>query len=164
MKQKTDIEKLFRSHYEKMYRLARCMLYDPEECRDAVSEVFAKLIADGTVLLPERAEGYLMRSVRNRCINILARKSVKERAVRLLCSEAEVAETADENSRLDRVMQIVDRLEPPLRRRILQLRYLEELSYADIAREQGVSKVTVYNHLVQAMDFIREQFKEEARQ
>ncbi|WP_366558427.1 sigma factor-like helix-turn-helix DNA-binding protein [uncultured Prevotella sp.] len=39
------------------------------------------------------------------------------------------------------------------------LRYLQEKSYQEVADEVGVSKVTVFNHLSKAMDWIKEQFK-----
>ena len=77
MTQEKDIEQMFRRHYEKMYNLARCILSDDDESKDVVSEVFTQILADNIVLLPESEEGYLMRSVRNRCLNLIAdRKSV----------------------------------------------------------------------------------------
>ena len=41
---KEDIERLFRQHYAQMTRLARTLLYDDEEARDVVSQVFVTLI------------------------------------------------------------------------------------------------------------------------
>lgn len=158
MKQQTDIERLFHTHYAKMYRLARRLLYDEEECRDAVSEVFATLLSGRVALLPEQAEGYLMRSVRNHCLNLLEHKSVRERAVKMLSADAARIEAEDNDGRLERVMALIDGLRPPLRREIMRLRFLEEMTYEDIARREGVSKVTVYNHLSAAIDSIREHF------
>lgn len=37
---KKEIERLFRQYYVQMTRLARTLLYDDEEARDVVSEVF----------------------------------------------------------------------------------------------------------------------------
>lgn len=159
MKQKTDIERIFRTHYEKMYNLARCILYDEDECKDVVSDVFAKILTEQFVLLPESEEYYLMRSVRNRCLNILSHKSTKEKVVKLLMDENDNMFLESDNELLDRLMQIIDRLEPPIRKLILRLRYLQEMSYQEIADQEGVSKVTVYNHLSQAIDFIRKQLK-----
>ena len=84
MNRKKDIEQLFRQHYAKMYNLARCILSDDDESKDVVSEVFAQILADEVVLVPGSEEGYLMRSVRNRCLNLIAHKSVKERVAKLL--------------------------------------------------------------------------------
>lgn len=159
MKQKTDIERIFRTHYEKMYNLARCILYDEDECKDVVSDVFAKILTENFVLLPESEEYYLMRSVRNRCLNILSHKTTKEKVVKLLMDENDNMFLESDNELLDRLMQIIDRLEPPIRKLILRLRYLQEMSYQEIADQEGVSKVTVYNHLSQAIDFIRKQLK-----
>ena len=72
-----EIEILFRQHYGPMIRLAKRMLYDDEESRDVVSEVFATLIK--TDILPKNMEGYLMASVRNRCLNLLEHKDVREK-------------------------------------------------------------------------------------
>lgn len=159
MKQKTDIERLFRTHYQKMYNLARYILYDDDECKDVVSDVFTKILNDGIVLLPESEEGYLMRSVRNRCMNIIAHKSIKEKTAKLLTEENDDFLLDDDNELLDFLMQIIDHLEPPIRQAILRLRYLQEMSYQEIATHERVSKVTVYNHLSQAIATIREQLK-----
>ena len=158
MKQEKDIEQLFRRHYEKMYNLARCILSDDDESKDVVSDVFAKILADDVVLIPGSEEGYLMRSVRHRCLNLIAHKSVKERVAKLLLNDADVILSDDTDERLERLMLLIEDLEPPIRKRIFRLRYLQEKSYQEVADEVGVSKVTVFNHLSQALDWIRKQF------
>lgn len=155
MKQKNDIEQLFRRHYEQMYHLARCILADGDESKDVVSDVFAQLLADHVVLLPGSEERYLMRSVRNRCLNLIAHKGVKERVAKLLVSDADVALSDDTDERLERLSLLIRLLEPPIRKRIFSLRYLQELSYQEVADEVGVSKVTVFRHISQALDWIK---------
>ncbi len=160
MKQETtSIERLFRQHYSKMYHLARYILFDTDECHDVVSDVFARILEDKITLLPDTEEAFLLRSVRNRCLNLIARKSVKERATRQLLDDTTGVMAADDDERLDQLMLIISHLEPPLRQQILRLRYLQEMSYQEIADNLCVSKVTVYNHLSQAMDTIRKHFK-----
>ena len=146
MNRKKDIEQLFRQHYAKMYNLARCILSDDDESKDVVSEVFAQILADDVVLVPGSEDGYLMRSVRNRCLNLIAHKSVKERVEKLLLDDADVILSEETDERLDRQL-------------IFRLRYLQEKSYQEVADEVGVSKVTVFNHLSKAMDWIKKQFK-----
>ena len=161
MKQEKDIEQLFRRHYEKMYNLARCILSDDDESKDVVSDVFAKILADDVVLMPGSEEGYLMRSVRHRCLNLIAHKSVKERVAKLLLNDAEVILSEDTDERLEQLMLLIEDLEPPIRKLIFRLRYLQEKSYQEVADEVGVSKVTIFNHLSQALDWIRTHFKKE---
>lgn len=142
-----------------MFRLARTMLYDADECRDVVSDVFERILSDGVVVLPETEEAYLLRSVRNRCMNVIAHKDIRERVARLLLCDGETVLHENDDERLDRLMRIIDHLEPPVRQQILRLRFLQEMSYQEVANEVGVSKVTVYNHLSQAIDTIQKLFK-----
>ena len=155
MKQEKDIERLFRRHYEKMYNLARCILSDDDESKDVVSDVFTTILADDVVLMPGSEEGYLMRSVHNRCLNLIAHKSVKERVAKLLLNDADVILSEESDERLEQLMLLIEDLEPPIRKQIFRLRYLQEKSYQEVADEVEVSKVTVFNHISQALDWIR---------
>lgn len=146
-----------------MYRLARTILYDSDECKDVVSGIFAQMLEDPMILLPEKEEAYLMRSVRNRCLNIIAHKSVREKVTKLMMDRAERFSDDRDNEQLDRLMLFINQLEPPIRKQILQLKYLQEMTYQDIANELGIGRVTVYNHLIQAMNTVKQLFKQ-ARQ
>ena len=72
MQKQAEIEQLFRKYYARLRLMADRLLHDGEESKDVVSDVFTRLLqADD---LPEAgiAEGYLVCSVRNRCMDILA--------------------------------------------------------------------------------------------
>lgn len=100
-----------------------------------------------------------MRSVRNRCLNQIAHKSIKERVAKLLLDDADVILSEDTDERLEQLLLLIDDLEPPIRKLIFRLRYLQDKSYQEVADEVGVSKVTVFNHLSKAMDWIKRQIK-----
>ena len=144
-----------------MYNQARYLLSDDDESKDVVSEVFTTILADDVVLMPESEEGFLMRSVRNRCLNLIAHKGVKERVAKLLIDDADVILSDETDGRLEQLMLLIEDLEPPIRKQIFRLRYLKEMSYQEVANKVGVSKVTVFNHLSQAMEWIRKQLKKE---
>ena len=152
---------MFRQHYEKMYNLARCLLSDDDESKDVLSEVFTTILADDIVLMPKSEEGFLMRSVRNQCLNLIAHKGVKEKVAKLLIDDTDVILSDETDERLEQLLLLIDDLEPPIRKQIFRLRYLSEMSYQEVADKVEVSKVTVFNHLSQAMDWIRKQFKKE---
>lgn len=152
---------MFRQHYEKMYNLARYLLSDDDESKDVVSEVFTTILANNAVLMPESEEGFLMRSVRNWCLNLIAHKGVKERVTKLLIDDADVILSDKTDGRLEQLMLLIEELEPPIRKQIFRLHYLKEMSYQEVADKVGVSKVTVFNHLSQAMEWIRKQLKKE---
>ena len=152
---------MFRQHYGKMYNLARSILSDDDESKDVVSEVFTTILADDVVLMPESEEGFLMRSVRNSCLNLIAHKGVKEKVAKLLIDDTDVILSDETDERLEQLLLLIDDLEPPIQKQIFRLRYLSEMSYQEVADKVEVSKVTVFNHLSQAMDWIRKQFKKE---
>lgn len=159
MRQQQNIERLFRSHYEAMYNLARYLLADDDEVKDVVSDVFTQLLESSAVLIPGTERAYLMQSVRHHCFNRIAHMGVRQRVARLLADSADIVLNADTDNRLDRLTQLIDHLEPPLRQQIFRLRYLQGLSYQEVAHAVGVSKVTVYHHLAQAIEWIKSKLK-----
>ena len=160
---KKEFEDIYRQHFAKMYRLARTMLYDADESKDVVSDIFARLLRDGDRPQKDRMEGYLMTAVRNRCRDVLSRKSMRERVERLFLQESMQSQivSMNDDDRLERLMQFIEAELPPLSQQIFRLRFLSEMSYEEVAQAAGVSKVTVYNHLSQSLQRIKEYFQKE---
>ncbi|MBO5626437.1 MAG: sigma-70 family RNA polymerase sigma factor [Prevotella sp.] len=158
----TEFEGIYRRYYAQMYRLAKTILYEPQESKDVVSDIFARLLRDGRLPQKEKMEGYLMTAVRNRCRDVISHKSIRERVEKLFLQESlqnRIVSPYDDD-RLDRLMQFIETEIPPLSRQIFRLRFLREMSYEEVAQTVGVSKVTVYNHLSQSLQRIREHFDE----
>ena len=160
---KKEFEDIYRQHYARMYRLARTMLYDADESKDVVSDIFARLLRDGDRPQKDRMEGYLMTAVRNRCRDVLSHKSIRERVERLFLQESMQSHivSMNDDDRLERLMQFIEAELPPLSQQIFRLRFLREMSYEEVAQAAGVSKVTVYNHLSQSVQRIKEHFDKE---
>lgn len=162
---KEEFENIYRQHYAKMYCLARTMLYDADESKDVVSDIFARLLREKYHPQQHQLEGYLMTAVRNRCCDVLSHKSMRERVEKLFLQESQqsnVISTNTDDDRLERLVQFVESELPPLSQQIFQLRFLRELSYEEVAQATGVSKVTVYNHLAQSLQRIRVYFQTNA--
>jgi RNA polymerase sigma-70 factor (ECF subfamily) len=157
-----EIEQLFRQHYAQMAKLARTMLYDDEEARDVVSEVFAALIRSDIV--PVNIKNYLLTSVRNRCLSILEHKSVRAKFEQAYTLEMKSASQAAEegggeyqsNDRLGNLMTYAEQNLTKQALRVFRMRHLQGMKYQDIADELGISRVMVYKHLTQAMEKIKE--------
>ena len=160
---KKEFEDIYRQHFAKMYRLARTMLYDADESKDVVSDIFARLLRDSDRPQKDRMEGYLMTAVRNRCRDVLNRKSMQERVERLFLQESMQSQivSMNDDDRLERLMQFIEAELPPLSQQIFRLRFLSEMSYEEVAQATGVSKVTVYNHLSQSLQRIKEYFQQQ---
>ena len=148
---------LFLQHYEQMLLLARCLLHDEEESRDAVIEVFTLLMENGTIPPHNQEKQYLLTCIRNRCLKIIRHKNVKERANRLL-AENEVTDfpLMEENYR--DIVQFAEKHLPPLTYQVLTLRYKDGLKYQEVAEVLGISEATVYRHLAQAIHLIKDHF------
>ena len=159
---KEQFEELYRQHYTAMYRLARTILYDTDDCRDVVSEVFVRLLRDNIKPQMNLMEGYLMTCVRNKCRDIIRHKSLREQLVHLFSEELKQnqADTLYDNDMLDKILHLVKTEFPPLTFDIFRLRFIAEMTYEEVAMTTGVSKVTVYNHLSKALQRIKVFFKQ----
>ena len=160
---KEEFENIYRQHYAKMYRLARTILYDADESKDVVSDIFARLLREKYQPQQNQMEGYLMTAVRNRCRDVISHKSVRERVEKLFLLESKQSHiiSMNDDDRLERLMQFIEAELPPLSQQIFRLRFLREMNYEEVALATGVSKVTVYNHLSQSLQRIREYFDKE---
>ena len=137
-----EIEKLFKTHYTRMYRLAASILYDEDESKDVVSEVFSRLIASN-----------------NQCRNVMKQKQVRERFLHLLSEEAtEPTIINGEQLRMSELMQYVEEHLPPLSQQIFRLRYLREMTCQEVADALGISRMTVHNHLRESIEKVRVYF------
>lgn len=91
MTDRKDIEKLFRQHYRRMYRLATILLHDDAESKDVVHDVFAQLLSDTRSLREDTAESFLLTCVRNRCLNVMRNRQIQERIGRLYLLDLETS-------------------------------------------------------------------------
>lgn len=159
---KEKFEEIYRRHYPDMYRLARTILYDADDCKDVVSDIFARLLRGDTVPQPEKLEGYLMTSVRNQCRDVLRHKNVRECVEKLFSAEIRQDQVVpiNDDDRMERLMLFVETQLPPLSQQIFRLRFLREMTYEEVAEAVGVSRVTVYHHLSQSLQRIKEHFEQ----
>ena len=151
------IEQLFKAHYHEMCRLGIMLLHDEEESRDIVHDIFAQLL-DGDIRFNEaKAKSFLLACVRNRCLNVMRSRSVRDQAMRLYPLEDET-EINDENVKA--LQDGITRLTPPICREIVLLHYRDELTFKEIAAHLQVSETTIYKHLREAMNQLRLTFKQ----
>ena len=156
---KSELEILFKSHYEAMYRLAMSLLYDADEARDVVSDIFASLLDGGMTIRSDNASGFLLTCVRNSCINVIRHKQMRERFMKLYSTKAEpFAGGPDDTVMLAELQDYINTELPPLSRRIFALRYLQDMTCQQVAEAVGVSRVTVHHHLSQSLKKIKAYF------
>ncbi len=161
-----EMEQLFRQHYLGMYRLAKSYLYDAEESKDVVSEVFASLAHSQKTMIPETTQRYLMMSVRNRCLSIIKQKKLREKIIHLYSMEQEDRQTIGlhpsiENEMEERKQRIHDFIDQNLSQQdqdIFRMRFIDEMSYQGIMKVTGISRMAIYKHLSRTIHLIKEHF------
>ena len=155
MQDRQLIASLFRRHYERMLLTARTLLRDPEAARDVVDDVFVELM-ESSRTLDSRIESFLLVSVRNRCLNIVKRRMVEERAKRHL--SCETTEEPYEELPLDDVLHYIEHDLTPQTREVMMRRYGKNKRYNEIASELGISRIAVYKHIAQALTKLKKHF------
>lgn len=160
----SELEILFKTHYAAMFRLAMSLLYDEDESKDVVSDVFASLLGGGLAIRSDNARGFLLSCVRNSCINVIRHKQMRERFMKLYSNSAEpLADGPDDSLTLAELREYVDNNLPPLSRRIFTLRFLHDMTCQQVADAVGVSRVTVHHHLSQSLEKINTYFNNSKR-
>ncbi len=153
-------ERLFRSHYARLYRLAYSYLRDAEESKDIVSGVFTK-VCEGRVRPRQGAEeATLLVCVRNACLNAISQKQLHEKLMRLypLGDASATLLPEAEEQRLSQMRQFIDSGLTPQTSRIFRLCFLDGKTYQEAASACGVSVSAVNKHIVQALRALREKF------
>ena len=153
--EKNVIQRLFRQHYAKMYRVARTILYDEQESEDVVSDIFESLLRGQTVLTVDTEERYLLTSVRNMCLKRLRHSStsLENNGYIEFPDDSEM-----EDERLTDIDEFVARHLTEQEQRIFRLRFTDGCSYEEIAAAEGISRVAVWKHLSHALNLIRNHF------
>lgn len=157
MKRK-KIEALFKQHYAKMYRVARTILYDEQECEDVVSDIFEHLLDGDFVPRPEEEEQYLMASVRNQCFKRLRHEEVRRKSESIIADSMHESDEDESDERMDDIIEFVVGNLTQQERRIFHLRFTEGYSYEEIALEQGISKVAVWKHIAHITNETKKHF------
>ena len=159
--QERQIERLFKQHYRAMYRLASILLHDDDESTDIVHDVFARLLVEQVELRDDTAQSYLLLSVRNKCLNVIRNRKIHEQVHRYLLMTDELEQTSPE--KLEREIEAlragIDKLFPPICQEVISLHFTDGLPFREIAKRLGVSETTIYKHLRNALDQLRQTLK-----
>ena len=156
-----QVEQLFKLHYRAMYRLASILLHDDDESKDIVHDVFARLLAQQVELNEDTAQSYHLLSVRNSCLNVIRKRKIHEQVHQYLLPVNEVEQASPEN--LEHEIEVlkagINELFPPICQEIIRLHFTDGLSFREIAKRMGVSETTIYKHLRNALDQLRQTLK-----
>lgn len=153
-----QFKELFHLEYGRMYKTAYILLGNEEEAKDAVQDVFTKLWDGSTPLREESQRTFLLTCVRNRCLNIIARRR-NEHVLNELYELCKLEESERDEELLEAVNRFVDEKLTPQTSRIIRMHYDEDQSYKEISDSLGISLSAVNKHIVQGLKKLRSKFK-----
>lgn len=160
MKNNETIAQLFRQYYADMMRLARLLLHDEAESEDAVGEVFATLLRKDIIPTGTTARAFLMTALRNRCLNLLRKRTISQRIEGLYLLDSQIGDNADYmEDRIRNVRHVIENELDDASRRVLMQRYACQLSYSEIADVEAISEAAVYKRIRKALDSLKEKLK-----
>ena len=156
---KQRFERLFKDSYPLMYRMAFSMVGNADDAKDAVNQVFTQMWKGKPKVSDDSVRGYLLAATRNQCLHILRQRQLRrEMEEQLQRDEAERQD--EEREELMRELQrIIDDNLTEQDKRVLQLHYDEEMTYAETATVLGISTAAVNKHITRSLAKIRETLK-----
>ncbi|MCR5312414.1 MAG: sigma-70 family RNA polymerase sigma factor [Bacteroidaceae bacterium] len=144
-----------------MFQLAKILLYDEEEAKDIVHDIFLKMMESDIVPAEEKIRSYLMTAVRNGCLNRIRKKSFTEQ-VRGLYSQDIETEWQNDQERMAALKNLYDFAESYLQephRTIFRLRFEGGLTLKEIAQKMDMNLKTVFKYLSTSIQNVQRQYK-----
>lgn len=150
---------LYESYFSKMVLFAESYLYDEEDARDLVQDLFCHLW-DHAATLPVSVslKAYLLTSLRNRCLNVLRNRKIRDEHNDKLFEAQLFSGTEDvemDEEVMERLRAALDSL-PGRCKEIILLKIVEEKKNKEIAEQLNIAEVTVKTQVQRAYRLLRE--------
>lgn len=153
---------IYKQLYQRVYLYARKYLEAMEDAGDVTAESFLQLLQGNRNFTSlDGVAAFLHVTVRNRCINLLKHRQMKNNhhaAILKTLEEEDPADLLEDKIRVELLHKIyaeVDKL-PERMREIFLLSYLEGLKPAQIAERLQIKPQTVINQRVTALKLLQQ--------
>lgn len=159
---------LLRIYREPLYLMLLKMTNDPVEADDLTIEAFGKAFRSLHLYTPTHAfSTWLFSIASNNCIDFIRKKRLQTISIHNVCADLEDGQndlpiassnpTPEEEfitTQRVKIMREVVQMLKPRYRRLVELRYFEEMSYEEISEELGLPLGTVKAQLYRARDLL----------
>ena len=157
-----SFEFFFRQYYTPLSFFATSILHNDEEAKDIVQDCFIKLWEGQTINeRTETVKSFLYTAVRNKCVDLLRKKKVIQKAkLELIQNNENDFEYFDEVAFAEMMSQLDGYLsELPSRvQEIIKLYYLDKKKYHEIANEINSTAEAVRKQKIRALKIIKQKF------
>ena len=151
---------LFRTHYAQLVRMAESVVRERALAEDIAQEVMLELWRRRETLeLEQTFRAYLLRSTRNRALNLIRHQRVVAREAVSAGLEARLAPSAEEVAlglELERAVRVAIEALPDNCREVFQMSRDHGLRYSEIASALEISVKTVEKRMGRALAELRE--------
>lgn len=159
------LDKIYLDNYTGLYQYAFTIVNDESVAEEMIHQVFLKILEKNEpIAIHTSIKAYLYRSVNNECLNHLKHQKVRQ-VHHAHARHAANLQTGNPSDNLhyqelqQRLREALNQL-PEQCRTIFQLSRFEELKYAEIAGQLGLSVKTVENQISKALKRLRAQLAE----
>ena len=156
---KQRFERLFKDSYPLMYRMACSMVENADDAKDAVNQVFTQMWKGKPKVSDDSVRGYLLAATRNQCLHILRQRQLRRQMEEALQSDESERQDEERQELLCELQQIIDDNLTEQDKRVLELHYNEEMTYAETATVLGISTAAVNKHITRSLAKIRKTLK-----
>lgn len=156
---KQRFERLFKDSYQLMYRMAFSMVENADDAKDAVNQVFTQMWKGKPKVSDDSVRGYLLAATRNQCLHILRQRQLRRQMEKALQRDEAERQDEEREELLHQLQQVIDDNLTEQDKRVLQLHYDEEMTYAETATVLGISTAAVNKHITRSLAKIRETLK-----
>ena len=156
---KQRFERLFKDSYPMMYRMAFSMVENADDAKDAVNQVFTQMWKGKPKVSDDSIRGYLLAATRNQCLHTLRQRQLQRQMEEELQRSKAEHQDEEREELLRELHQIIEDNLTEQDRRVLQLHYDEEMTYAETASALGISTATVNKHITRSLAKIRQTLK-----
>lgn len=150
---------LYEYYFTKIVLFAESYLYDEEEARDLVQDLFFHLWDHSEALhVTTSIKSYLFTSVRNRCLNILRDRKIRDEHNNKLFEAQLFSGTEDvviDEEIQQRLQEALNSL-PDKCREIILLKVVEGKKNKEIANQLNIAETTVKTQVQRAYRMLRE--------
>ena len=156
---KQTFERLFKDSYPHMYRMAFSLVENAEDAKDAVHQVFAQMWRGKPQISEDSIRGYLLAATRNQCLHLLRQRQLWRKMEDELKRDVQESRDEEREELLQALQQVIENNLTEQDKRVLQLHYDEEMTYAETASVLGISTSAVNKHITRSLARIRETLK-----
>lgn len=152
---KEQFERIYAENYSRLYFFALNIIGDREASKDILNDVFAAVWKGFERIDKTTINTYLTSSVRNRAVDYLRHNIQRAKYDEEYVHNASIyySEYSEDKERI--VAKMMAQLRPPTDK-ILELCYLQQKKYSEVAELLGISKSSVKKHIMKALRTLRE--------